>query len=97
MTQPDTGARDSDGQPGEAEIQPTATPAAQRPSWARDPGRLLPPGQTLVPAEITTARPTPSTATDVFGGAAPAPKPKEEEQIDVDSVFGKLKELKSAD
>jgi DMSO/TMAO reductase YedYZ molybdopterin-dependent catalytic subunit len=41
MTQPDTGARDSDGQPGQAEIQPTAKPAA----LARDPGRLLPPGQ----------------------------------------------------
>ena len=53
-------------------------------------------GATLVPAEITTARPTPSTATDVFG-APTAPKPQEDEKIDVASVFGKLKELKSAD
>ncbi|MGD0720311.1 MAG: cell cycle transcriptional regulator TrcR [Roseiarcus sp.] len=52
-------------------------------------------GQTLVPAEITTARPTPTSQAEVFGTAAPKPKPKEE-KIDVDSVFGKLKELKSA-
>jgi hypothetical protein len=52
-----------------------------------------PQGQTLVPAEITTARPTPSTAHDVFG-ASPAPKRDQEEKIDVDSVFGKLKELR---
>ncbi|MGA2042029.1 MAG: cell cycle transcriptional regulator TrcR [Roseiarcus sp.] len=52
-------------------------------------------GQTLVPAEITTARPTPTSQAEVFGAAAPKPKPKEE-KIDVDSVFGKLKELKSA-
>jgi hypothetical protein len=49
-------------------------------------------GATLVPAEITTARPSPSSANEVFG--APAPKQKEEERINVDSVFGKLKELK---
>ena len=52
--------------------------------------------QTLVSAEITTARPAPTSQADVFG--APAPKAKEvEEKINVDSVFGKLKELKSAD
>ncbi|HLW90612.1 MAG TPA: cell cycle transcriptional regulator TrcR [Roseiarcus sp.] len=54
-------------------------------------------GQTLVPAEITTAKaPTPSSSrADVFG--APTAKPKaEEEKIDVDSVFGKLKTLKNA-
>jgi len=51
-------------------------------------------GQTLVPAEITTAKPTPTSQAEVFG-AAPKPKAKEE-KIDVDSVFGKLKELKSA-
>ena len=52
-------------------------------------------GQTLVPAEITTAKPAaPATRTEVFGDAA---KPKsEEEKIDVDSVFGKLKTLKNA-
>src|ERR1700722_20248058 len=53
-------------------------------------------GQTLVPAEVTTAKPhsSPTSQADVFGAA---PKPKaQEEKIDVDSVFGKLKELKSA-
>jgi hypothetical protein len=52
-------------------------------------------GQTLVPAEITTAKPAaPATRSEVFGDAA---KPKsEEEKIDVDSVFGKLKTLKNA-
>jgi hypothetical protein len=48
--------------------------------------------QTLVSAEITTARPANVTSADVFG--APAPKPKAEEKLDVESVFGKLKELK---
>ena len=50
-------------------------------------------GQTLVPAEITTARPAPTTAHDVFGDSAPVRR-DEEEKIDVDSVFGKLKELR---
>jgi uncharacterized protein len=52
-------------------------------------------GQTLVPAELTTAKPAPASTSqaDVFGAA----KPKtQEEKIDVDSVFGKLKELKNA-
>jgi hypothetical protein len=53
-------------------------------------------GPTLVPAEVTTARPSPSSASDVFG-EAPAPKPRDEEKIDVDAVFGKLKELKRAE
>jgi hypothetical protein len=48
--------------------------------------------QTLVSAEITTARPANVTSADVFG--APVPKPKAEEKLDVESVFGKLKELK---
>ena len=52
--------------------------------------------QTLVPAEVTTARPTPSTSAEVFG-ATPAAKKPTEEKIDVDSVFGKLKELKKAE
>ena len=51
--------------------------------------------QTLVSAEITTARPANVTSADVFG--APAPKPKAEEKLDVESVFGKLKELKKAE
>ena len=48
-------------------------------------------GQTLVPAEITTARPSPSPSSqlEVFG--VPKPKPSEE-RIDVNSVFSKLKE-----
>jgi uncharacterized protein len=50
--------------------------------------------QTLVSAEITTARPTPTTQAEVFGATPAKPKPKEE-KIDVDSVFGKLKELKT--
>ena len=47
--------------------------------------------QTLVPAEVTTAKhaPAPSSQLEVFG--VPKPKPAEE-KIDVDSVFGKLKE-----
>ena len=48
-------------------------------------------GQTLVPAEVTTAKPAPapSSQLEVFG--APKPKPVEE-RIDVEAVFGKLKE-----
>jgi len=49
---------------------------------------------TLVSAEVTTAKPAPVSQADVFGGAA-AKKPAEE-RIDVESVFGKLKEAKSA-
>ena len=52
--------------------------------------------QTLVPAEITTARPTPSTPSEVFGAAPAAAKPVDE-KIDVESVFGKLRELKKAE
>jgi uncharacterized protein len=54
-----------------------------------------PGGQTLVPAEITTARPAPtapSSQLEVFG--VPKPKPAEE-KIDVEAVFGKLKEPRS--
>src|SRR5450432_1097168 len=50
--------------------------------------------QTLVSAEITTARPTPTSHADVFGVTPAKPKPQEE-KIDVDSVFGRLKELKT--
>ncbi len=52
--------------------------------------------QTLVSAEVTTAKPAPVTQAEVFGAPTPKPKPSEE-KIDVDSVFGKLKELKGAD
>ncbi|MBV9290159.1 MAG: DUF1013 domain-containing protein [Hyphomicrobiales bacterium] len=52
-------------------------------------------GQTLVAAEITTAKPAaPSSQLEVFG--VPKPKPSEE-KIDVDSVFGKLKEPRTGE
>jgi hypothetical protein len=51
------------------------------------------PGQTLVSAEITTAPKPPSTQEDVFG-SAPAPQKPAEEEIDVASVFSKLKDIK---
>src|SRR3984885_3430703 len=49
--------------------------------------------QTLVSAEITPARPTaaPASQLEVFGVPTPKPKPVEE-RVDVNSVFGKLKE-----
>jgi len=49
--------------------------------------------QTLVPAEVTTAKPAPAPASqlEVFGVPTAKPKPADE-KIDVDSVFGKLKE-----
>src|ERR1700684_2585361 len=50
-------------------------------------------GQTLVSAEITTARPTAAPASQLEGFGVPTPKPKPvEERVDVNSVFGKLKE-----
>ena len=52
-----------------------------------------PQGPTLVSAEITTARPAPTSAHDVFGDSVASKRP-DEEKIDVDSVFGKLKELR---
>jgi hypothetical protein len=59
--------------------------------------KVVPPedrGQTLVPAEITTApKSQPTTQEEVFG-VAPA-KRKEEDKIDVDSVFAQLKSLKA--
>ncbi|MGO9421220.1 DUF1013 domain-containing protein [Roseiarcus sp.] len=56
-----------------------------------------PGGQTLVSAEITTAKPVqpaPSSQLEVFG--APKPKPVEE-RIDVNAVFGKPKEPRVED
>jgi hypothetical protein len=50
-----------------------------------------PQGQTLMPAEVTTA-PEP----EPFADRTP-PRPAREEQIDVDSVFAKLKQLKRSD
>ncbi|MCB1542949.1 MAG: DUF1013 domain-containing protein [Methylobacteriaceae bacterium] len=52
------------------------------------------PSQTLLPAETTTAR-EPRTTEDVFGAPKPAAPREEEDEIDVESVFGKLKGLKT--
>ncbi len=54
-------------------------------------------GPTLVPAEQTT-QPyyyEPTSQEEVFGASAKKPEPAEEEEIDVDSVFAKLKDLKT--
>jgi hypothetical protein len=52
-------------------------------------------GQTLVPAEVTTRRPpAPATQAEVFGTAAPAPATQPEPDVNLDSVFAKLKDLK---
>ncbi|HUO53229.1 MAG TPA: cell cycle transcriptional regulator TrcR [Rhodoblastus sp.] len=65
--------------------------AKERPALVQDQG------PTLAPAEETT-QPyyyEPTTHEEVFG-SGPAPKPaEEEEEIDLDSVFGKLKDLKT--
>ena len=50
--------------------------------------------ETLAPVEITTKRHTPADAKEVFGAGRPVAKT--EEKIDVESVFGKLRELKPA-
>jgi hypothetical protein len=50
-------------------------------------------GQTLMPAEVTTAR---EEERDPFADR-PAARPVREEDIDVDSVFAKLKQLKRTD
>ena len=52
------------------------------------------PSQTLLPAETTPAR-EPRTTEEVFGAPKPAAPREEEEEIDVASVFGKLKGLKT--
>ena len=52
------------------------------------------PSQTLLPAETTTAR-EPRTTEDVFGAPKPPAPREDEEEIDVESVFGKLKGLKT--
>jgi len=53
-------------------------------------------GQTLLPADLTTGTHAdePISDADVFGHAPPAHQPEEEADLDVDSVFAKLKELK---
>ena len=60
------------------------------------PHRPEEPSQTLLPAEVTTAR-EPRSTEDVFGAPKPAAPRPEDEEIDVESVFGKLKGLKSRD
>ena len=50
-------------------------------------------GQTLLPAELSTA-PEPAERSEPFGSLEPQRKPQEEEKLDVDSVFAKLKQLK---
>jgi hypothetical protein len=57
-------------------------------------------GATLMPAEITTgprsfdAEPEAPSADNVFARTAPAKRAEDEDDIDVDSVFAKLKSLK---
>ncbi|MDR3462855.1 MAG: DUF1013 domain-containing protein [Beijerinckiaceae bacterium] len=60
------------------------------------PAAVIDRGQTLVPAEVTTAaRETPVNETSVFGDATrPVLADEDEEDLDVNSVFGKLKTLK---
>ena len=48
-------------------------------------------GQTLLPAEVSTA---PSAAPEPFEEAEPPRRPARDDKIDVDSVFAKLKQLK---
>ena len=67
-----------------------ARAAKERPQQVEDRG------QTLVPAEVTTRRepPAPATQAEVFGTAAPAPATQPEPDVNLDSVFAKLKDLK---
>jgi hypothetical protein len=52
-------------------------------------------GQTLLPAEITTAVPEPASAESVASMEAPRRPGGPQERIDVDSVFAKLKQLRT--
>ncbi len=62
------------------------------------PQREIDGGQTLVSAEITTAPRAPVTQMDVFGTTTPASQPQpSSEDLDLDSVFAKLKDLKIKD
>jgi hypothetical protein len=59
------------------------------------PAAVIDRGQTLMPAEVTTAqREAPVNETSVFGDSARAPLDDDEEDIDVNSVFAKMKTLK---
>jgi hypothetical protein len=58
------------------------------------PHQVIDPTETLIPAEVTTQRPTGSESLrDVFGDA-PTRVREEEEEYDADSVFGALKGIK---
>ena len=50
-------------------------------------------GQTLLPAEVSTAAEPAERASEPFGFESPR-KPATEEKLDIDSVFAKLKQLK---
>lgn len=67
--------------------------AKDRPAMVEDPG------QTLVPAEVTTAEHEDAISReDVFGTTQPPPDLSEEQpDFDVDSVFAKLRDLKLKD
>ena len=56
-------------------------------------------GQTLVSAEVSTARPrhSPSTEAEVFGSTSKPRREDDEEDIDVASVFSKLRDDKHDD
>jgi uncharacterized protein len=60
---------------------------------AKDKPQLQPAdgGQTLLPAEVTTA---PEPVRETFAPSEPRKPAPEEERIDADSVFAKLKQLK---
>ena len=64
----------------------------QRAAKDRPPVEVPDGGQTLLPAELTTAKAAPS---EPFADMSPR-KPVVEEKIDADSVFAKLKQLKRA-
>jgi hypothetical protein len=51
-------------------------------------------GQTLLPAEVTTAAPEPAPA-ESFASMEPPRRSGAQEKIDVDSVFAKLKQLRT--
>jgi uncharacterized protein len=57
------------------------------------PAQVQEEAHTLLPAEVTTAQ----SSAEPFAGFAPKREEAEEEAIDVDSVFSKLKQLKTSD
>ncbi len=61
------------------------------------PAALEQAGQTLLPAEVTTAAEPPAPLNPFEDFSRPAPREEREPSIDVDSVFAKLKQLKRSD